>query len=183
LYDLLGVIENLVGQAVTIEPKPIENTPGFLLTSELRNGNRNLGWIAQLHPARARDIDARHPIYIAELLPSALRQLQSGPAKFEDLPRFPAISRDIALECPQDLTHAQVLAALEKAKQPLLQKIDLFDQFRDPTGQKLPTDRKSLAYTLTYRAPDRTLETAEVDTAHQTLLTTLEKALPVTLRK
>jgi phenylalanyl-tRNA synthetase beta chain len=183
LYDLLGVIENLVGQAVTIEPKPIENTPGFLLTSELRNGNRNLGWIAQLHPARARDIDARHPIYIAELLPSALRQLQSGPAKFEDLPRFPAISRDIALECPQDLTHAQVLAALEKAKQPLLQKIDLFDQFRDPTGQKLPTDRKSLAYTLTYRAPDRTLETAEVDTAHQTLLTSLEKALPVTLRK
>jgi phenylalanyl-tRNA synthetase beta chain len=183
LYDLLGVIENLVGQAVTIEPKPIENTPGFLLTSELRNGNRNLGWIAQLHPARARDIDARHPVYIAELLPSALRQLQSGPAKFEDLPRFPAISRDIALECPQDLTHAQVLAALEKAKQPLLQKIDLFDQFRDPTGQKLPTDRKSLAYTLTYRAPDRTLETAEVDTAHQTLLTTLEKALPVTLRK
>ena len=72
---------------------------------------------------------------------------------------------------------------MEKAKQPLLQKIDLFDQFRDPTGQKLPTDRKSLAYTLTYRAPDRTLETAEVDTAHQTLLTTLEKALPVTLRK
>lgn len=183
LYDLLGVIENLVGHAVTIEPKPIENTPGFLLTSELRNGNRNLGWIAQLHPSRARDIDARHPVYIAELLPSALRQLQSGPAKFEDLPRFPAISRDIALECPQDLTHAQVLAALEKAKQPLLQKIDLFDQFRDPTGQKLPTDRKSLAYTLTYRAPDRTLETAEVDTAHQTLLTTLEKALPVTLRK
>lgn len=182
-YDLLGLIQNLVGPGVAIEPKSIDDTPGFLLTSELRQGNRNLGWIAQLHPARARAIDARHPVYVAELLPSALRQLQSGPAKFEELPRFPAISRDIALECPQDLSHAQVLSALEKAKQPLLQKIELFDQFRDASGQKLAADRKSLAYTLTYRAPDRTLETAEVDTAHQTLLTTLEKALPVTLRK
>jgi phenylalanyl-tRNA synthetase beta chain len=182
-YDLLGLIQNLVGPGVAIEPKAIDDTPGFLLTSELRQGNRNLGWIAQLHPARARAIDARHPVYVAELLPSALRQLQSGPAKFEDLPRFPAISRDIALECPQDLSHAQILAALQKAKPALLTNIDLFDQFRDPSGQKLASDRKSLAYTLTYRAPDRTLETAEVDTAHQSLLTALEKALPVTLRK
>ena len=182
-YDLLGLIQNLVGPGVAIEPKAIDNTPGFLLTSELRQGNRNLGWIAQLHPARARAIDARHPVYVAELLPSALRQLQTGPAKFEELPRFPAITRDIALECPQDLTHAQILAALQKAKPALLTSIDLFDQFRDPTGQKLASDRKSLAYTLTYRAPDRTLETAEVDTAHQALLTALEKALPVTLRK
>ena len=65
----------------------------------------------------------------------------------------------------------------------LLTSIDPFDQFRDPTGQKLASDRKSLTYTLTYRAPDRTLETAEVDTAHQALLASLEKALPVTLRK
>ncbi len=182
-YDLLGLIQNLVGPGVAIEPKAIDNPPGFLLTSELRQGNRNLGWIAQLHPARARAIDARHPVYVAELLPSALRQLQTGPAKFEELPRFPAITRDIALECPQDLTHAQILAALQKAKPALLTSIDLFDQFRDPSGQKLAADRKSLAYTLTYRAPDRTLETAEVDTAHQALLASLEKALPVTLRK
>jgi phenylalanyl-tRNA synthetase beta chain len=182
-YDLLGLIQNLVGPGVAIEPKAIDDTPGFLLTSELRNGNRNLGWIAQLHPARARAIDARHPVYVAELLPSALRQLQTGPAKFEELPRFPAIIRDIALECPQNLTQAQILAALQKAKPALLTNIDLFDQFRDPTGQKLAADRKSLAYTLTYRAPDRTLETAEVDTAHQALLAALEKALPVTLRK
>lgn len=182
-YDLLGLIQNLVGPGVAIEPKAIDNTAGFLLTSELRQGNRNLGWIAQLHPARARAIDARHPVYVAELLPSALRQLQTGPAKFEELPRFPAITRDIALECPQNLTHAQILAALQKAKPALLTSIDLFDQFRDPTGQKLAADRKSLAYTLTYRAPDRTLETAEVDTTHQALLTALEKALPVTLRK
>jgi phenylalanyl-tRNA synthetase beta subunit len=119
-YDLLGLIQNLVGPGVAIEPKAIDDTPGFLLTSELRQGNRNLGWIAQLHPARARAIDARHPVYVAELLPSALRQLQTGPAKFEELPRFPAISRDIALECPQNLTQAQILAALQKAKPALL---------------------------------------------------------------
>lgn len=182
-YDLLGLIQNLTGPGVAIEPKAIDNPPSFLLTSELRQSNRLLGWIAQLHPARARTIDARHPVYVAELLPSALRQLQSGPARFEELPRFPAITRDIALECPQDITHAQILAALQKARPALLTGIDLFDQFRDPSGQKLAADRKSLAYTLTYRAPDRTLEAAEVDAAHAALLTALEKTLPVSLRR
>ena len=55
--------------------------------------------------------------------------------------------------------------------------------FTDPTGQKIPSDRKSIAWTLTYRSPEKTLETAEVDAAHQRILVALEKALPATVRR
>jgi len=62
-------------------------------------------------------------------------------------------------------------------------KSDLFDVFADATGVKLAKDRKSVAWTLTYRSADKTLETAEVDAAHARILAALEKALPVTIRR
>ncbi|MDZ4287404.1 MAG: phenylalanine--tRNA ligase subunit beta [Prosthecobacter sp.] len=182
LFDLRGLIESLPG-VTNVEARRLADTNTFLLHSDLRSGNRVLGWIAQLHPARARQIDARHPVYVAELLLSALRQGSTGPAKFEDLPRYPAITRDVAMELPADLPHAKVSAFFTGIKEPLLVKADLFDVFADPTGVKLPKDRKSVAWTLTYRAADKTLETAEVDAAHARIVAALEKSLPATIRR
>ena len=181
-FDLRGLIESLPG-VTTLEVKPLADNGSFLLHHELKAGNRVLGWIAQLHPARARQIDARHPVYVAELLLSALRQGSSGPAKFEDLPRFPAVTRDVAFELPADLANTKVNTFFNGIKEPLLMKTELFDVFADPTGAKLPADRKSLAWTLTYRSADKTLETAEVDAAHARILAALEKALPATIRR
>ena len=182
IHELVGQIQNLTRTPLEVRPAK-ENTANFLLTSELRAGNRVLGWIAQLHPARARDIDARHPVYIAELLLSALRQGSTGPAKFEELPRFPGMTRDVAMEVPADLPHAKVAAFFASQKHPLFIGAEVFDVFTDPTGQKIANDRKSIAWTLTYRAIDKTLETAEVDAAHKAILTALEKTLPATVRK
>lgn len=185
IHELMGIIQNLPGLSrVSIEPKAVKESPAnFLLTSELRAGNRNLGWIAQLHPSRARDISARHPVYVAELLLSALRQGSTGPAKFEELPRFPGMTRDVAMEVPADLPHAKVATFFASQKEPLFIASEVFDVFTDPTGQKIPSDRKSIAWTLTYRSPEKTLETAEVDAAHQRILAALEKALPATVRR
>ncbi len=181
-FDLRGVIESLPGIS-SIELRRISDSKNFLLTSEIRSGNRIIGWIAQLHPQRARDLDARHPVYVAELLLSALRQGSGGPAKFEELPKFPHITRDVAMEAPADLAHQQVAAYFSGVKEPLLISTSVFDVFADATGTRIAADRKSLAYTLTYRSPERTLETAEVDLAHGRILAGLEKAFPVTIRK
>jgi phenylalanyl-tRNA synthetase beta chain len=185
IHELMGIIQNLPGLSrVSIEPKAVRESPAnFLLTSELRAGNRNLGWIAQLHPSRARDISARHPVYVAELLLSALRQGSTGPAKFEELPRFPGMTRDVAMEVPADLPHAKVAAFFASQKEPLFIASEVFDVFTDPTAKRLAADRKSIAWTLTYRSPEKTLETAEVDAAHQRILAALEKALPATVRR
>jgi len=182
IHELVGQIQNLTRTPLEVRPAK-ENAANFLLTSELRAGNRVLGWIAQLHPARARDIDARHPVYVAELLLSALRQGSTGPTKFEELPRFPGMTRDVAMEVPADLPHAKVAAFFATQKHPLFIGAEVFDVFTDPSGSKIAKDRKSIAWTLTYRSPERTLETAEVDVAHTSILSALEKSLPATVRK
>jgi phenylalanyl-tRNA synthetase beta chain len=183
VHDLRGVIEQLPGLAGTaIEMKKIADTKNMLLANELRANNKSIGWIAQVHPARAREINARHPIYVTEIILSALRG-SAGPAKFEELPRFPAMTRDVAMEVPADLPHQQVAGFFAGVKEPLLMKSEIFDVFVDASGTKLAKDRKSVAWTLTYRAPDRTLEAAEVDLAHGRILAALEKALPATIRK
>jgi phenylalanyl-tRNA synthetase beta chain len=181
IHELVGQIQNLTRTPIEVRPAK-ENAANFLLTSELRAGNRVLGWIAQLHPSRARDIDARHPVYVAELLLSALRQGSTGPTKFEELPRFPGMTRDVAMEVPADLPHAKVAAFFAAQKHPLFIGAEVFDIFTDPTGTKIPSDRKSIAWTLTYRSPEKTLETAEVDAAHTAILTALEKTLPAKVR-
>jgi phenylalanyl-tRNA synthetase beta chain len=181
-YDLRGLIEALPGVA-SLELRRQDDNATFLLRHELRAGNRVLGWIAQLHPARAREQDARHPVYVAELLLSALRQGASGPAKFEELPRFPSVTRDLAFELPIDLPNAKVQAFFTGLKEPLLAGASLFDVFVDASGVKIAADRKSTAWTLTYRAADRTLETAEVDAVHARIVAALEKSLPASLRR
>ncbi|GEP41320.1 phenylalanine--tRNA ligase subunit beta [Brevifollis gellanilyticus] len=182
IFDLRGLVESLPGVS-SVEIKPLKDNGTFLLHSELKAGNRVLGWIAQVHPARARALDARTPVYVVELLLSALRQGSAGPAKFTDLPRFPSITRDVAFELSTDVSNAKVTAFFGSVKEPLLISTALFDVFADPSGTKLPKDRKSLAWTLTYRASDKTLETAEVDAAHSRIVAALEKALPVVVRR
>lgn len=183
VHGLRGIIEQLPGLAgQSIELKKIADNDTFLLSNELKAGNRSIGWIAQLHPARARQMDARSPVYVAELVVSSIRG-NSAPARFEELPRFPAITRDVAMEVPADLPHQQVATFFSSQKEPLMIKAEVFDVFTDATGAKLAKDRKSIAWSLTYRAPDRTLEANEVELAHARILAALEKALPATIRK
>lgn len=181
-FDLRGLVEALPGVAA-LELRRQNDSDAFLLRHELRAGNRVLGWMAQVHPARSRTLDARHPVYVAELLLSALRQGAGGPAKFEDLPRFPSVTRDVAFELPLDLPNARVEAFFAGLKEPLLAGAALFDVFVDATGAKIAADRKSTAWTLTYRAADRTLETSEVDAVHARIVAALEKSLPASLRR
>ena len=103
-------------------------------------------------------------------IPAALAKAEQGGSKeYREIPRFPAVTRDIAMLAPLTLAHAQVADALAKAKEPLLAGVELFDVFTDATGAKIPADKKSLAYSLTYRSPERTLTTEEVNTAHARL--------------
>lgn len=181
-HDLLGLLEGFWAPQ-RIELKTLPANAAFVLAAELRVGNRVLGWVAQVHPARVRQGHGRAAWLVAELLPSALRQLRSGPAKFAELPRFPSITRDVAFELPVDCAAAKVSAFFEGLSEPLLVGRELFDVFRDPSGKRLGADRQSQAWSLTYRAADRTLEAAEVDAAHARVVAALTKALPATLRQ
>ena len=86
------------------------------------------------------------------------------------------------MEAPAELANAEIEKVLKKHNERLLVSSACFDVFQDPTGTKLPADKKSIAYTFHYRSPERTLKAKEVDQAHQRLLDQLAKALPVSYR-
>jgi phenylalanyl-tRNA synthetase beta chain len=102
---------------------------------------------------------------------------------YREIPRFPAVTRDIAMLAPLALAHESVAATLAKASEPLLVGVELFDVFTDETGAKIPSDQKSLAYSLTYRSPERTLTAEEVTVAHAKLKDRLRVELGVSLRE
>lgn len=86
------------------------------------------------------------------------------------------------MEVAASLANSEIEAVLLKLNKPLLVDFECFDVFNDPSGQKLSTDRKSLAYRFTYRSPERTLKTKEVDTAHANVLDALTRKLKVNFR-
>ena len=137
---------------------------------------------ARLLPARERELDFTAPVFVAELDLSKLRRLLAGIDHAADLPQFPGSSRDAAMELPASLPNAEIEIVLDKCAEPLLVAYECFDVFTDPTGQKLATDRKSVAYRFHYRAADRTLKAEDVDAAHQKVLAALTQKLGVKFR-
>ena len=178
--ELRAVLDALC-PGVSVKLKPVPNARLLSAAQIIVNG-KPVGLCGQLQPARVRALDSRHPVYAAEIDTGLLLKAMTREVKFDEIPRFPSITRDIALEVPADLANGKLEDFFTTRKEPLLTGAVLFDRFADATGQKLAADKKSLAYTLTYRDSGKTLSTAEVDTAHAKVIAELLKALPVTVR-
>jgi phenylalanyl-tRNA synthetase beta chain len=122
------------------------------------------------------------PVFYAEYDLTSWIDEEEAPAKFKELPQFPAMRRDLAVVVPRDLPHEQVRETIRKAHIPGLISIDLFDIFLDEKGEKIPADKKSLAYALTYRDSDRTLTEKEVNAWHDKVRKALQTALGCSFR-
>ena len=180
LYDLKGLINALVPNKI-IRFSPRERD-GFTLGCDIKADDQTLGVFARLKPSRERELDFTSPVFVAELDLAKLRKLLTGIEHVEDLPQFPGSSRDAAMELPATLPNADIEAVLAKCNEPLLIAFECFDVFTDPTGEKLPADRKSVAYRFQYRDSGRTLKAEEVDAAHQKVLAALTQKLGVKFR-
>lgn len=180
LYDLKGLLSALLGdRKITFTPK---DRPGFVLASDIKVDDQNIGVFARLTLARERELDFATPVFVAELDLGKLRKLLNGISHVESLPQFPGSSRDAAMELPLTTPNAQIEAVIAKLAEPLLVSSECFDVFTDPTGQKIAADSKSVAYRFHYREATRTLKTEEIDTAHQKVLEALTKGLGVKFR-
>jgi phenylalanyl-tRNA synthetase beta chain len=180
IYDIKAVLGALLPSSY-IQFTPRERD-GFALACDIQADGQGIGVFARLLPSRERTLDATAPIHVAELDLAKIRKLLGGRASVDELPQFPGSSRDAAMELPASTANLQIEQAITKLKEPLLVGFECFDVFRDPSGEKLAADRKSVAYRFHYRASDRTLKTEEIDAAHQKLLDALAKALPLNYR-
>ncbi len=180
LYDLKASVHALTGGAgIQFAPRPRD---GFLIAGDILLNGKNIGVYAQVLPSRARDLDLSVPLYLAELELSKVLKIQKENFQVAPLPQFPGSSRDIAMELPASTQNAEIEKSLAKHSDPLLVSATCFDHFRDASGEKLAADKKSIAYSFTYRAPDKTLKQKQVDEAHAKVRAHLEKSLPVTFR-
>jgi phenylalanyl-tRNA synthetase beta chain len=179
-FDLKGILAALVPRA-EMQFERMENQR-LALAVRVSLGGTPIGFAGQLWPAEAREFDlGAAPLLVAEVDTDALGAC--APGHFIEINKFPAVTRDVALVLPAEVPHAKVEETLRSADEPLLESFELFDVFNDPSGAKLPADRRSLAYTLTYRAPDRTLSADEASAAHARLKERLKGSLGAAFRE
>ena len=142
-------------------------------------GEKLLGVMGQIHPAVAANYGVDCELYCAELSFEALLEAQGPGAEYHPLPRFPAVSRDIAVVCGEEVTVGALEACIRKAGGKLLRDVALFDIYR---GQGVAEGSKSVAFSMTLRADDRSITASEADGEVKDILTALEQELGATLR-
>lgn len=183
LHDLKGVVEELmeslglrgVGYVRRGEPTGL-----FVESASIALGGRlELGQMGQVQPVVARRYDVRDPVLLAELNLDLLLSKRNAARSFKPLPAFPAIVRDVAMLVPEATTHDAVLARVRQLKPANLEAVEVFDVFR---GRHVPEGTKSMAYSFTYRAGDRTLKDDEVNPVHQRVVDDLKLGLGGSVR-
>ena len=138
-----------------------------------------IGVMGQVHPLVARNFGLDGEIYCAELnFSEMLNHLLPAPT-YVPLPKYPMVSRDLAIVCDEAVTVAQAEKVISEAAGKLLRDVQLFDIYR---GVGVPTGKKSMAFSLELRADDRTLTDADSEGVTRKVLTALEEKLGAALR-
>jgi len=140
--------------------------------------NQVIGFIGQIHPVLQKELDLPDT-YVFELDASIVIASEVPALQYRSIPRFPAITRDIALVVTSDVQAGDLLEVIRENGGTLLKDVRLFDLY---TGDRLEAGKKSLAYSLTYLDPERTLTDEEVTKVHQKILSELETRLGAVLR-
>ncbi len=147
--------------------------------ARIYRGERLLGILGQIHPAVAENYDVDCELYAAELDFSALFEGMGGTPVYQPLPRFPAVTRDIALVCDKSLPVAKLEDCIRRGAKGLLKAVTLFDVY---TGKGVPEGKKSVAFSLELRSDDRSLTAQEADEDVKGILDLLARELDSVLR-
>ena len=143
------------------------------------SGDRLLGVLGQVHPHVAGNYGVDTELYAAELRFDALYESKGAQPVYQPLPKFPAVTRDIAVVCDASVTVGELEDAIRKGAKGLLKDAALFDIY---TGTGIAPGKKSVAFNLTLRADDRSLTAEEADADVKSILTALEQECGAVLR-
>jgi phenylalanyl-tRNA synthetase beta chain len=182
-FDLKGIVEGLLdGLHVSAASFSRAEHPSFHpgRSAQLSVNGKPVGTFGELHPLVAQAFDLTEaPVLAAEFDLETLLANVDDLHKTESLPTTPPVLQDIALVVKDDIPAASVEAVIVRAGGDLLREARLFDVYQ---GESIPAGHKSLAYSLTYQAPDRTLTDSEVAKVHQRIVRTAERELGAKLR-
>ena len=180
-FELKGIIEKVVelfGAKAEYEAYN-ENFMHPFRCAEVKVGGERLAVMGEIHPdvADKYSIDAR--VYIAEIDLSVLYNLKKDALIFKPLPKFPAVTRDLALLCDEDTPIAVLNKAISEGAGKLCEKIVLFDVYQ---GAQIPDGKKSVAFSIVLRSKEATLTDEETVRAMNKVIKKLE-AVGATVRQ
>lgn len=182
-YTLKGAVEALFRALsiadVSFEPEKNDPTwhPGRC--ARIYTGDTLLGTIGQIHPKVAENFGLDCEVYLAELSVREMYAHRTAETVYMPLPKFPAVTRDLALVCDRDLPVAHLEKCIRKQIGSMLENVTLFDVY---TGEQVAADKKSVAYAIVLRAADHTLTDEEVDAKIRRTLGALERECGAILR-
>ncbi|MHB8611156.1 MAG: phenylalanine--tRNA ligase subunit beta [Candidatus Dormibacteraceae bacterium] len=132
---------------------------------------RQLGYLGELHPTVASTLKVEGRLVAFEIDVEPVLAASRTP-RAQPLPRFPAVQRDLAVVAEEHVAAGSLLAVIKEAAGDLLETARAFDEYH---GAQVPEGHKSIAFTLTFRSPERTLTDAEVDRVMTEIKMALEK--------
>ena len=142
-------------------------------------GGMEVGVMGQVHPLVAQNYGIDTDVYCAEINFTKLMLCQLPDATYTPLPKYPTVSRDLALVCDESVTVAQVEEVISTAAGKLLRDVKLFDIYR---GVGVTEGKKSMAFSLELRADDRTLTDTDSEAVVAKVLAALKEKLDAVLR-
>lgn len=182
-YDLKGIVELLAdrlgAQQLTFMPSECPYLhPGRRGT--ILVGGESIGYLGQLHPNCAARFGLEESTYVAEFDVEALLTKCDAKRTYVGIIRYPFVKRDMAFLVPKEVQSNAVVDVIKEVGGKLVKDIWLFDVY---TGKQVPTGYRSLAYTVTYQAEDRTLVDEEIVQIESELEERLQEELKVSLRR
>ncbi|MGN0577200.1 MAG: phenylalanine--tRNA ligase subunit beta, partial [Ruminiclostridium sp.] len=178
-FTLKGIAEELfdrTGLKVKFT-KAVNDTFHHGRCAEMSVNGEAIGTLGELHPAVSENYGVKERIYIACFDIETMFKNADNDVKYKQLPRFPAISRDLSLVCDDGVTSGEIIEIISKnAKH--LEQVTLFDMYK---GAGVPEGKKSLSYKLVMRRNDGTMEAEEADKSVEKILKALGE-IGVTLR-
>lgn len=181
-YTLKGIVEKLLDVLNTAEYDivPVSDNPTFHpgRCAQFKIGDKVLATLGEVHPEAAENYSIGERVYIAEVDVETAYENRMPSRTHKPLPKFPAVTRDLAFVCDRDIPVLTLEKEIRTAVGKTLENVTLFDVYE---GEQIESGKKSVAFNIQMRSADKTLTDEEADAAVKRVIKALSK-LDITLR-
>ena len=181
-YDVKGIVEELLTH-LSIVNYTVEGGEHFALhpgkTAFFKKGRDVIAVLGEVHPSVLQALDIQKKIYIFEMDVKTLLKYRTKNFHYAPLPRFPAISRDLALLVDEATEATKIVRIIEKSAGKFFKGLHLFDVYM---GEQVAAGKKSMAFSVDFQSSDKTLKDEEADEAVAKILTALQEECGAELR-
>lgn len=182
-YDVKGLVQDLL-ETLQVQGVTFRRTgevpylhPGKAV--EVLSGEVVLGVLGEAHPEVLARYELEGKVFLFDLDFEKIVQRTTAAKRFQPLPKFPAVYRDLSLIVEEEIEVERLAEAIRSSREPFVDEIVLFDLYR---GAPIPAGKKGVSYRIRYQAADRTLTDGEVNRSHERILSRLREMFQAQLR-